>query len=110
VVILKPKIPDYPIAKAYRVIILLNCLGKVVEKVAANTIAEECECKRLLHNEQFGCRKRRLAIHAVGRLMMTVEELWKKREYRGSTVNGYQGSLPACGEGELNKKNGRDGI
>ena len=42
VVIPKPNKPDYPVAKAYRVIMLLNCLGKVVEMVTANAIAEEC--------------------------------------------------------------------
>ena len=68
VVIPKPNEPDYGVARAYRVITLLNCLGKVVEKVAANTIAEECERRRLLHDGQFGCRKRRSAIDAVGRL------------------------------------------
>jgi len=39
VVIPKPNKPNYGVAKAYRVITLLNCLGKVVEKVAANAIA-----------------------------------------------------------------------
>jgi hypothetical protein len=43
VVIPKANKPDYRVAKAYRVITLLYCLGKVVEKVAANAIAEECE-------------------------------------------------------------------
>jgi hypothetical protein len=43
VAIPKPNKPDYGVAKAYRVITLLNCLGKVVEKVAANAIAEQCE-------------------------------------------------------------------
>jgi hypothetical protein len=36
VVIPNPNKPDYGVAKVYRVITLLNCLGKVVEKVAAN--------------------------------------------------------------------------
>jgi len=39
VVLPKPDKPDYGVAKAYRVITLLNCLGKVVKKVAANAIA-----------------------------------------------------------------------
>ena len=52
----------------------LNCLGKVVEKVAANAIAEECEHKGLLYDGQFGCRKRRSAIDAVGRMMKRVDE------------------------------------
>ena len=34
VVIPKPGKDDYPLAKAYRVIPLLNCLGRMVEKVA----------------------------------------------------------------------------
>ena len=69
---------------SYRVITLLNCLGKVVEKVAANAIAAECERRKLLHDGQFGCRKRRSAIDAVGRLMKRVEEAWG----RGNTVTG----------------------
>jgi len=53
----KPEKPDYGVAKACRVIMLFNYLGKVVEKVAANTIAEECERRRLLYDGQFGSRK-----------------------------------------------------
>jgi hypothetical protein len=40
VVIPKPNKPDYGVGKAYRVITSFNCLGKVVEKVAANAIAD----------------------------------------------------------------------
>jgi len=82
VVIPKPNKPGYVVAKAYRVITLLNCLGKVVEKVAGNTIADQCERWQLLHDGHFGCRKRRSAIDAVGRLMKKVEEAWE----RGNTA------------------------
>jgi len=58
VVISKPNMPDYGVAKGYRVITLLNCFGNVVKKVAANAIAEQCEGMSLLHDGQFGCRKR----------------------------------------------------
>ena len=81
-VILKPNKPDYGVAKAYRVITLLNCQGKLVKKVAANAIAEQCERRQLLHDGQFGCIKRRSAIDAVGRLMKRVEEVWG----RGNTA------------------------
>ena len=43
VVIPKPNKPDYAVAKAYSVLTLSNCWGKVVEKVAANAKAEEGE-------------------------------------------------------------------
>jgi hypothetical protein len=34
---------EYSLVKAYRVISLINCLGKVVEKLAAEAIATHCE-------------------------------------------------------------------
>jgi hypothetical protein len=49
VVIPKPNHPDYGVAEAYKVIMLLNCLEKVVEKVAPNAIRVECEGTQLLH-------------------------------------------------------------
>jgi len=82
VVISKQNKPDYRVGKAYRVITLLNCLGKVVDKIAANAVADECKRRQLLHDGQFGCRKRRSAIDAVGRLMNRVEEAWG----RGNTA------------------------
>jgi len=68
--------PDYGAAMAYRMIMLLNCLGKVVEHVAANAIASQCDQRRLLHDGQFGCRYRKYAIHTVGRLIKRVEAVW----------------------------------
>jgi hypothetical protein len=104
VVIPKPNKPDYRVAQAYRVITLLNCLGKVVEKVAANAIAEQCERRQLLHYRQFGCRKRRSAIDAVGRLMKRVEEAWG----RGNTVvvllMDIKGAFPHVAKGNLIKR------
>jgi hypothetical protein len=81
VVIPKPNKPDYEVAKDYRVITLLNCLGQVVEKVAANAIAEKCEWELLLHDGQFGCRKRRSAIDAIGWLMNVTGVLNPNNQY-----------------------------
>jgi len=44
---------EYEVSKAYQVITLLNFLGKVVEMVEANAIAE-FECKRLFHDGGLG--------------------------------------------------------
>jgi hypothetical protein len=40
VVILKPGKTDYQLPKAYRVIALQNCLGKVIEKVVATRVRQ----------------------------------------------------------------------
>jgi len=94
VVIPRPNKPDYGVAKAYRVITLLKCLGKVVEKVAANAIAEDCERRRLLHDGQFGCRKRRSAIDAVGRMMKRVEEAWGRGNTAAVLLMDVKGACP----------------
>jgi len=104
VVIPKPNKPDYGVAKAYRVITLLNYLGKVVEKVAANAIAEECERRQLLHDGQFGCRKRRSAIDAVGRLMKRVEEAWGRGNTAAVLLMDVKGAFPHVAKGNLIKR------
>jgi len=104
VVIPKPNKPDYGVAKAYRVITLLNCLGEVVEKVAANGIAEECERRRLFHDGQFACRKRRSAIDAVGRLMKKVEEAWGRGNTAAVLLMDVKGAFPHVAKGNLIKR------
>jgi len=104
VVIPKPNKPDYGVIKAYRVITLLNCLGEVVEKVAANAIAEECERRRLLHDGQFGCRKRRSAIDVVGRMMKRVEEAWGRGNTAAVLLMDVKGAFPHVAKGNLIKR------
>jgi len=104
VVIPKPNKRDYGVAKAYRVIMLLNCLGKVVEKVPADAIAEECERRRLLHDGQYRCRKRRSAIDAVGRLMKRVEEAWGRGNTAAVLLMDVKGAFPHVAKGNLVKR------
>ena len=61
--------PDYTAPKAYRIITLLNCLGKISEKIIATRLSFLAETSDLLHNEQMGGRKYRAAIDAVLRLL-----------------------------------------
>ena len=44
-------------AKAYRIISLLSCLGKVVKKIAVDEITEFCELTRVLYQGQIGSYK-----------------------------------------------------
>ena len=55
---------DYSQPKAYRIIMLLNCLGKISEKIIATRLSHFAEHSNLLHNEQMGGRKNRSAIDA----------------------------------------------
>ena len=65
----KPDKPDYTQIKAYRVISLLNCLGKVVEKVVADIIAAYCKAAEVLHTGQIGCRRHWSALDTVSCLI-----------------------------------------
>ena len=48
---------DYSIIKSYRVISLLNCLEKTVEKIVVIVLSNFCEQNELLHEGQFNYRK-----------------------------------------------------
>ena len=94
IIIRKPNKSNYILAKHYRTISLLNCLGKVVEKVAAEILSKRCERLELLHNGQFGSRKSRGAIDAIAKLIATVEHAWKHKKIAGALFLDVKGAYP----------------
>ena len=66
---------DYTILKAYRVISVLNCLGKVVEKTMATWILDRCEKNHLLYKGQFGCRKGCSTLDTLAQLVIFIEKV-----------------------------------
>ena len=52
----KDKKPHDSNPKSYRPIALLSCIGKILEKIIAQLLMDECEEKRMLHFLQFGVR------------------------------------------------------
>jgi ribonuclease HI len=60
-VLKKPSKPDYTKPKAYRVISLLNCLGKVSERILAQRLGHLAETTTLLHPSQIGGRLQKSA-------------------------------------------------
>jgi hypothetical protein len=100
----KPNKPNYILAKHYRIISLLNCLGKVVERVAAEVLSKQCERFELLHNGQFGCRKSRSATDAVAKLVATVECAWKHKKIAGALFLDVKGAFPSVVRQQLIKR------
>ena len=74
----KPKKADYTAVKSYRIVSLLNCMGKVAEKLVAFRLAQLCEDKSLLHNGQMGGRKHRSSQDAVMALVHDIELGWSR--------------------------------
>lgn len=54
---------DFGLVRLYReVITLLDCMGKVVEKVITKQLSQYCETRHKLYPGQMGARKERSAI------------------------------------------------
>jgi Reverse transcriptase (RNA-dependent DNA polymerase) len=86
---------EYSKVNGYRVISLLSCLGKVVEKVVAELITDHCESRQTLHKGQMGSRKNRSAVDAVACLIqrfkgMGIEYAVWDHPHR------CEGSFPSC--------------
>jgi hypothetical protein len=64
VILPKANKKDYSLPKAYRVISLLNCLGKTLKKVLATRLSYLAETGDLLQETQIGGRKQKSALDA----------------------------------------------
>ena len=82
----KPNKRDRTLVKSYRVISLLNCLGKVVEKVVAEQLSQFCEANGKLHKGQMGARKHRSAVDAAAILIQKVQETWESQKIAGALL------------------------
>lgn len=86
IVLAKPNKEDYTVPKAYRIIALLNCLGKTLEKIFATRLAYLANTANLLHNSQIGGRSQRSAIDAALLLLNEIQTQKEARKYKSSTV------------------------
>ena len=107
----KPNKPDYTAVKAYRVISLLNGIGKVVEMMAADAIANHCETMGVLHPGQMGIHKQQSAIDAVACLIQNTHEFWKLQQLVGALFLDVKGAFDHVNRSRLvNRLIGLDGI
>ena len=72
-ILAKPNKPDYQAPKAYRIIALLNCLGKIAEKLVIQHLSKLYEAHHLLHPDELGGRPYRSATDAILALTHDIE-------------------------------------
>jgi len=65
VIIPKPSKPDYSLPKAYRPISLLECCGKLLEKIIAKRVLSDIHHHNILPPSQFGSRDYHCAVDAA---------------------------------------------
>ena len=85
VIIKKASKPDYSTPKAYRPISLLNCLGKISEKIMATRLTHMAERYHLLDRLQIGGRPKRSAVDAAMYLATLIDE-GNRKEKTTSTL------------------------
>ena len=73
VAINKPFKPDYSKPKAYRPISLMECAGKLLEKIVAKRINNDIQTHDLLPMTQFGSRPYHSAVDAVAVLVHRIQ-------------------------------------
>ena len=95
---------DFGLVRSYRVISLLNCMGKVVEKVVAEHLSQYCEAYSKLHQGQMGARKEQSAIDAVAILVHSVQEKWSEKKLAGALFMDVKGAFDHVSRSQLLKR------
>jgi hypothetical protein len=83
-VINKPHKPDYSLPKAYHPISLLECMGKLLEKIIAKRVNADIAQHGLLPMTQFGSWPQHCAVDAVATLVHRIQ---------GTRATGHAGAL-----------------
>ena len=91
---------DHTQLKAWRTITLINCIGKLGEKV----VAEELQQANLLHRHQFGSVKGRSAIDAVFREVTRVQQCLSNKGSAGWGLWDVKGGFQNVREQEVLKR------
>jgi len=90
-VVPKPGKTDYSLPKSYRPVALLECLGKLLEKVITARILHDVGAHNLVPTNQFGARPHSSTIHAGLALIHDIATAHAKGSCCGSLLLDIQG-------------------
>ena len=102
-VILKKPNRENSNPKSYRLVSLLNCLGKIAEKLIAERLAFYAETTDLLYNDQIGARKQRSAIDAAISIVSEIELNKHKKKLSSMLLMDIRGAFPNMNRAQLLK-------
>lgn len=72
---------DYLKLKAYRVILLINCISKEIEKIVMVRITSRLEETTKLHKKQIGFRWKRSIMYVLVEIIHRIKKAWKENKY-----------------------------
>ncbi|RDL34486.1 uncharacterized protein BP5553_07614 [Venustampulla echinocandica] len=97
----KPGKLNYTLPKAYKVISLLNCLGKVSERILAQRLGYLAETTQLLHLSQIGGRLKKSAIDAALLFNNEVEIGLKRKQKTSALLLDVKGAFDHVAKNQL---------
>ena len=103
VILPKPGKPDYSVAKAYWPITLLECCGKLLEKIVASRILHDNLIHQLIPSSQFGSWDYSCAIDAAMCLTHNILDTLKSRNAGALILFDIQGFFDNIHPGHLVK-------
>lgn len=98
------------VCKSYRVISLLSCLGKVLERVATGLLEVQAHAAGALHHNQFGSIRRRSAIDAVASMITFCDREWSRGRVVGALCMDVQAAFPSVNPRCLTRQLREQGI
>ena len=84
---------DKSLVKSYSIISLLNCTGKLVEKVVIEKLSRFYKINLKLHKGQIGAQKRRCAIDTSAIIVYNIHKIWEKKKIAASLLMDVKGAF-----------------
>jgi ribonuclease HI len=94
VVLRKPSKPSYTIPKAYRPVVLLPTLAKVLTAIMADIMSRIVEKHKILPNTHFGGRPGRTTTDAIHYLTHKIKTAWKAGRVASILFLDIEGAFP----------------
>lgn len=103
VIIPKPNKSDYSRAKAYRPIVLLNCIGKLLEKIIAKRMQFDGQAAGILHPCQFGGTMQHSTTDAGIQLVHNIRQAWNSNLATSALLLDVAQFFPSIHHGMLTR-------
>ena len=92
IVLRKPDKPNYEVPKAYRPIVLISTMSKVLTALITDNISQLVEQHRLLPKTHFGGRPGRTTTDAIHYLVHRVKQAWANGQVASALFLDVEGA------------------
>ena len=96
VVLRKPGRSDYSLAKSYRPIALMNCMGKILSSCVTDTLEYHVERLSLLPNHHFGGRAGRTTTDSLHLITKTIRDAWRTKKVASILFLDVEAAFPSA--------------